>query len=265
MIINQIIHIDMKNYPTNLTENQWQNYEKFLNDNRKRKHSIREIFDAIFYLLKTGCQWRMLPLHFPPWGTVYYYYSQWKNIGLIEEIHEAVRNLVRKKAGRQESPSAAIIDSRSVKSTRSGGECRGVDGGKKTKGRKQHIVTDTLGLLLVVVVHAANIHDSKAAQDVISRLRGRFDRLSKIFADGGYRGELVDNVKRIFGWVIDIVLRTDHEKNFVVLPKRWVVERTFSWFESYRRLSKDYEYLTGTSETMIQLAMIRLMLNRLDK
>lgn len=136
---------------------------------------------------------------------------------------------------------------------------------KRTKGRKQHIVTDTLGLLLVVVVHAANIHDSKAAQDVINRLRGRFDRLSKIFADGGYRGELIDNVKRIFGWVIDIVLRSDHEKAFIALPKRWVVERTFSWFESYRRLSKDYEYHTETSETMIQLAMIRLMLNRIEK
>jgi putative transposase len=265
MIINQIIHIDMKKYLTNLTENQWQITKSFLNDERKRKHSLREIFDAIFYLLKSGCQWRMLPINFPPWNTVYYYYRQWKNNGLIEEIHEALRNLVRKKAGRNESPSAACIDSRSVKTTRSGGECRGVDGGKKTKGRKQHIVTDTLGLLLVVVVHAANIHDSKAAQEVISRLRGRFHRLSKIFADGGYRGELVDSVKKTFGWIIDIVLRSDHEKNFEVLPKRWVVERTFSWFESYRRLSKDYEYLTDTSETMIQLAMIRLMLNRLEK
>jgi len=120
-------------------------------------------------------------------------------------------------------------------------------------------------LLLVVVVHAANIHDSQSALDVISRLKGRFSRLIKIFADGGYRGELIGNVKRVYGWVIDIVLRSDDQKAFVALPKRWVVERTFSWFESYRRLSKDYEYLTDTSETMIQLAMIRLMLNRIEK
>lgn len=255
----------MKNYPTNLTEKQWQVINKIYPDSRKRKHNSREIFNAIFYLLKTGCQWRMLPIDFAPWNTVYYYYRQWKNNGLIEEIHEALRNMVRKKAGRQESPSAACIDSRSVKTTRSGGECRGVDGGKKTKGRKQHIITDTLGLLLVVVVHAANVHDSTAAQEVINRLKGRFDRLTKIYADGGYRGVLIENVKRIFGWVIDIVLRSDRNTNFQVLPKRWVVERTFSWFESYRRLSKDYEYLIDTSETMIHLAMIRLMLNRIDK
>ena len=255
----------MKNYSTNLTENQWQVIINIFPDERKRKHSLREIFDGLFYLLKTGCQWRMIPINFPPWNTIYYYYRQWKNNGLIEEIHEVLRGIVRKIHGRNESPSAACIDSRSVKTTRIGGECRGVDGGKKVKGRKQHIVTDTLGLLLVVLVHAANVHDSKAAQDVIARLKGRFDRLSKIFADGGYRGELIDNVKRMFGWVIDIVLRSDQRSNFVVLPKRWVVERTFAWFESYRRLSKDYEYLTDTSETMIQLAMIRLMLNRIVK
>jgi putative transposase len=117
----------------------------------------------------------------------------------------------------------------------------------------------------LVVVHAANIHDSQSALDIISRLKGRFERLIKIFADGGYRGELIEKVKRGYGWVLEIVLRSDSQKSFIVLPKRWVVERTFAWFESYRRLSKDYEYLTDTSETMIQLAMIRLMLNRIEK
>jgi len=253
----------MYSYPTNLTENHWQIIKKIIDCNRKRKHSLRSIFDAVFYLLKTGCQWRMLPGHFAPWNSVYYYYRQWKNNGLIEEIHEALRELVRKQAGKNESPSAACIDSRSVKTTRSGGQQRGVDGGKKVKGRKQHIVTDTMGLLLVVMTHAANIHDSKAAEEVLARLKGRFGRLTKIFADGGYRGELVEKVKKTFGWILDIVLRSDTAKGFEVIPKRWVVERTFAWFESYRRLSKDYEYNVDTSETMIQLAMIRLMLNRI--
>lgn len=255
----------MEHYSTNLTEKQWQIIEKLMNDKRKRKHNLRNIWDAIFYLLKTGCQWRMLPKGFAPWNTVYYYYRRWKYNGLFEEVHEALRSMVRKKAGREDSPSAACIDSRSVKTSRSGGEERGVDGGKKVKGRKQHIITDTMGLLLVVYVHAANIHDSQAAYDVIKQLRGRFGRLVKIFADGGYRGELVDKVKRSFQLVLDIVLRSDKGKSFEVLPKRWIVERTFAWFESYRRLSKDYEFLTNTSETMIQLAMIKLMLNRINK
>lgn len=255
----------MRKYPTNLTEYQWKVIEKILNDNRKRKHSLKEIFEAIFYLLKTGCQWRMLPSEFAPWNSVYYYYRKWKNNGTIEEIHEVLRNMVRARVGKSQSPSVACIDSRSVKTSRSGGLERGVDGGKKVKGRKQHIITDTLGLLLVVVVHAANMHDSKSAPKVIEKLRGRFDRMECIFADGGYRGALSDWVKEKFGWMINVVLRTDKSVNFQVLPKRWVVERTFAWFESYRRLAKDYEYNTDTSESMIQLAMIRLMLNRLPK
>jgi putative transposase len=253
----------MNHYPTNLTEIQWQIIEKIIGNKRKRKHKLREIFDALFYLLKTGCQWRMLPCGFAPWNTVYYYYRQWKNSGLIEEIHEVLRNFIRKELGRNESPSVACIDSRSVKTTRSGGECRGVDGGKKTKGRKQHIIVDTLGLLLVVKVHAANIHDSQAAYEVIEKLRWRFGRMVKIFADGGYRGELIGNIKQAFGWIMEIILRSDNQGGFKVLPKRWVVERTFAWFESYRRLSKDYEFNIDTSESMIQLAMIKLMLNRI--
>ncbi len=253
----------MKTYPSNLTDSQWMTILDILKDKRKRKHTLREIFDAIFYLLKTGCQWRMIPSDFPSWKLVYYYFTKWKNDGTIELIHELLRDKTRTKVGRNESPSIAIIDSQSVKTTRSGGICRGIDGGKKTKGRKRHIIVDTMGLLLAVIVHAANEHDSKSAPFVIAELRGRFYRLVKIIADGGYRGELIDNTRKTFGWIIEIVLRKDATKKFEVLPKRWIVERTFAWFESYRRLSKDFEFQTETSQVMIQLAMIKLMLNRI--
>lgn len=184
-------------YCTDLTDKQWQVIENLLDDkDRKRKHSLRSIFNGIFYLVKTGCQWRMLPCDFAPWNTVYYYYRKWKNNGFIEEVHETLRDMVRQQSGKDKSPSLGLIDSRSVKTSRNGGESRGIDGGKKTKGRKQHIITDTLGLILVVVIHAANIHDSKGAIDVISNLKGRFPRLRKIVADGGYRDELIENVKK---------------------------------------------------------------------
>jgi len=255
----------MKTYSSNLTDSQWKTILDILKDKRKRKHTLREIFDAIFYLLKTGCQWRMLPLHFPSWKLVYYYFTKWKNDGTIELIHELLRDKTRRRAGKSESPSVGIIDSQSVKTTRIGGLNRGIDGGKKTKGRKRHIIVDTMGLLLAVVVHAANEHDSKSAPMVIAELRGRFVRLVKIIADGGYRGELIENTRKIYGWVVEIVLRSDSSTKFEVLPKRWIVERTFAWFESYRRLSKDFEYQTETSQAMIQLAMIKLMLNRIKK
>ena len=255
----------MKTYSSNLTDSQWKAILDILKDKRKRKHSLREIFDALFYLLKTGCQCRMLPIHFPSWKFVYYYFTKWKNDGTIELIHELTRDKARRKAGKNESPSVGFIDSQSVKTTRIGGLSRGIDGGKKTKGRKRHIIVDTMGLLLAVVVHAANEHDSKSAPMVIAELRGRFARLVKIIADGGYRGELIENTRKIYGWIVEVMLRSDTATKFEILPKRWIVERTFAWFESYRRLSKDFEYQTETSQAMIQLAMIKLMLNRIKK
>lgn len=197
----------------------------------------------------------MLSTDFAPWNTVCFYYRKWEFEGVIEQIHEFLRLLVRKKAGRNESPSLGIIDSRSLKTSRQNAQERGYDGGKKIKGRKQHVIVDTLGLLMAVVVHSATIHDSKAAFPAIERLKFRFPRLKTIIADGGYRGKLVGKIKKSFGWILQVVLRSDTTKNFEVLPKRWIVERTLSWFEGFRRLSKDYEVLTETSEHMIMIAM----------
>ncbi|WP_243349094.1 IS5 family transposase [Parabacteroides sp. FAFU027] len=253
----------MKQYPTNLTDSQWSLIEGVFNNKRPRKHKLRDILNAIFYLLKTGCQWRMLPFNFPPWQTVYYYLTVWRHNETIDRIHELLRDKVRQKAGREKSPSLGLIDSQSVKTTRSGGICRGIDGGKKTKRRKRHIIVDTLGLLLAVAVHAAKEHDSKSAPKVLALLKNRFDRLVKIIADGGYPGELIEYTKSNFKLILEIVLRKDDSPKFQVIPQRWVVERTFSWFESNRRLSKDFEFRTDTSETMIRLAMIKLVLNRL--
>ncbi|KAF5063302.1 IS5 family transposase ISMac15 [anaerobic digester metagenome] len=205
----------------------------------------------------------MLPADFAPWNTIYFYYRKWKLEGVIEQIHEFLRSLVRKKAGRDESPSLGIIDSRSVKTSRQSAQERGYDGAKKIKGRKQHIIVDTLGLLLAVVVHSATTHDSSAAFSVMESLKYRFSLLKTIIADGGYRGELAEKIKNAFGWKLQVVLRSDTTKKFEVLPKRWIVERTLSWFEGFRRLSKDYEVLTKTSEHMIMLAMIKIMLNKI--
>ena len=255
----------MEQYSTNLTDKQWQVIENIINpQKRKRKYSLRGIMDAIFYTLKTGCQWRMLPKNFAPWQSVYYYFCKWKNEGVIEELLDIIRAKVRKISGREESPSLGIIDSRSVKTSHHVDTVRGLDGNKKIKGRKQHIIVDTQGNPMSIKVHEANIHDSKGAPEVIERLAYKFPRLSKIIADGGYRGNLADWVLQKFGWTLDVVLRPDEcPTKFKVLPKRWIVERTFSWLENFRRLTIDYEFKADTAEAMVQLACCKLMLNKI--
>ena len=230
---------------------------------RSRKLFLREILNAIFYVNKSGCQWRMLPSDFAPWQTVYYYFRKWKLEGVWEEIWAVIHSKARKSIGKNENPSLGIIDSRSVKTSHHVDTDRGIDGNKKIKGRKEHIVVDTLGLPMSINVHEANIHDSKGAVPTIEKLAYKFPGLCKILADGGYQGDLAEWVKNKFGWDLEVVLRPkESSKRFNVIPKRWIVERTFSWLENYRRLTIDYEFLTETAETMVTIAFIQIALKR---
>ena len=253
----------MKQYPSDLTDSQWQVIKSIVDNRRKRKYSLRSIVNAILYITKSGCQWRMLPMNYPPWQSVYYYFNRWKSYGIIEELHDQLVEKVRMKSKKQALPTFGIIDSQSAKAINICQGEVGYDGGKKTKGRKRHIVVDTLGLILAIVIHPANIHDSKAAVDVFRALKEKYvSGIIKIFADGGYRGdELFDWTKRTMGWVIEVVKRNE-TGNFKVLPKRWIVERTFAWISFQRRMSKDYERLSETSQAFVQLSMVRVMLNK---
>jgi putative transposase len=255
-----------KQYPTDLTPEQFAVIEPTLctqsNMGRPRKWGLLEVMNAIQYLLRSGCAWRLLPHDFPPWQTIYSYFRKWKRDGTWEKIHNVLHERVRSEEDREPNPTAAIIDSQSVKTTDVPGP-RGYDAGKKTKGRKRHIVVDTLGFLIAIVVHPANIQDRDGAKIVLKKAYQRFCSLQIIWADSGYSGQLIDWVKVTFGIILEIVKRPTQIKCFTVIRKRWIVERTFGWLSRYRRLSKDYEGLTSTSEAMAQIAMINLMVHRL--
>ncbi len=253
-------------YSSDLTNKQWQSVRQLLPPPTRRGRpqiDRRRIVNAILYLVRTGCQWRMLPKDFPNWNTVYGVFRRWRDDGTWQRIHDRLREKVRKAAGKKSTPTAAIVDSQSIR-TAEGGEERGYDAGKKITGRKRHLAVDTLGLVLAVVVHSAAVQDQWGAEWVMDKLGEQFRRLKVIFGDSAYgRSGLPEWVKETFGWMLHTVLRPVDVKGFVVLPKRWIVERTFAWLGRHRRHSKDYEKTEASSEAITYIAMISLMSKRL--
>jgi putative transposase len=258
-------------YPTDLNDTEWAQIAPYLPEaswtGAPRIHSWRTILNGMFYIVKNGCGWRALPHDFPAWQTVYHYFRLFRLNGLWEQLNTIIREAVRQKEGREVQASAMIADSQSVKSAE-GGEKRGFDGGKKVSGRKRNLLVDTLGLVVVAHVTAANVQDVHAGKQLFSAVLQKpelLTRLQKIFADGGYRGDLEDWVQEHLQAVLQIVLKLDGQKGFQVLPKRWVIERTFAWLSRNRRLARDYERLAQSAEAFIYVAMIRLGLRRLAR
>jgi putative transposase len=256
-------------YPTDVTDEQWRRLEPLIPapkpGGRPPKYTRREIVNAVFYQLRGGAAWRMMPHDLPPWGITYHYWRTWRKDGAWERVHDTLRTAVRLSVGKNAQPSAAIVDSQSVKTTDRGG-VHGFDAGKKTNGRKRHVLVDTLGLVWLVVVTAASTQDRDGARTLLAVLATHMRRLRLIWADGGYAGALVGWVESLRKWGkvrLELVARNPQGKGFQRLPHRWIVERTFGWLNRWRRLSKDYEHLTNTSESTIRVVMIYLMVRRL--
>ncbi len=256
--------MERANYRTDLSEQQFERINKYLplasKTGRPRKYELREILSAIFYLVHSGCQWRALPHDFPPWASVYYYFRKWKEDETWFLVHQALHQELREAQGKNASPSAAMIDSQSVKTSQMA-ETQGFDGNKKIKGRKRHTVVDTLGIPLVVKVHDANLSDGKQSIDIFQTLFFWFISIKMVWADAAYRGKLADYLWCAFQCKLEIA-PTLKTKGFQLVPKRWIVERTFGWFQWSRRLNIDYERQAHFSEVMVYLVSIKIMLNR---
>ncbi len=254
-----------KRYPSDLTDEEWARIEPLIpkasRRGRRRGVDFREIINAVRYLVRSGCGWRMLPIHFPPWQTVYWWFRRLARRFLFQTIHDLCLMLDRELAGREASPSAGVIDSQSVKAPAPGAQ-RGYDAGKKIVGRKRHSAVDTDGRLLMVNLTPADISDSAGAQTILDAIRKRWPWVRHLFADGAYdRLKLMDKAAYL-DFVVEVIRRSDRQKSFEVLPRRWVVERTFGWMTRWRRLVRDYEARIDVSEAMILVAMGGNLLRR---
>ena len=286
-----------RSYSTDLTNAEWERLQLHVPPPNKRgrpkTHSSRQILNAIFYLLKSGCAWRLLPRDFPPWETVYWWFRRWRIDGTFERLNAALRERLRVQLRRNPQPSAGVVDSQSAKTTGVGGEARGYDGGKKIRGRKRHLLVDTEGLVLKAKVHSAKVPDQDGIKLLLKGVGAYLPRLSQLWVDAGYQGRGKDWVEKELDLSVEVVHRTpkptpekvammwaeewskegweiDWQKllprrGFEVLPRRWVVERTFSWLSQNRRMSKDYERLCATAEAFVYVAMTRLMVRRLAR
>lgn len=264
----------MRRYPSDMTDEEWAVVRDALpvpawlegRGGQPEGYCHRQMLDAVFYVTDNGIKWRAMPADFPAWDRVYAYFRRWRDQGLAQEFHDRLRGKVRESEGRDAEPTAAVIDSQSVKGAASvPAATRGYDGGKKINGRRRHVITDTLGLLLVVLVTAGNVTDRQAARHLLPELRARFRKITLVWADGGYRGRLVIWAKEKLQLTLEIVKRSDDMTGFVVLPRRWVVERTLGWLMRSRRLVRDFETLPASSEAFIYFSQAMLMCRRLAR
>jgi transposase len=261
-----------RRYPTDMTDGEWSRVRPLLpvpgwmqgRGGQPEAYCHRAVLDAIRYLVDNGIKWRAMPVDVPPWDRVYAFFRRWRDHGLVKEFHDRLRAKVREKLGRDAEPTAGVIDSQSVKADAVvDADSRGYDGGKQINGRKRHVVVDTLGLLLGVMVTAADVGDRTAAQVLLARVAGAHHRLALVWADGGYTGSLVEHCLAALALVLAIVKRSDDQKGFVVLPKRWIVERLFAHLMRSRRLARDYERRTASAEAMVYWSMTMVMTRRL--